>query len=95
MQKKTSQVTHIIKIVIKSLVQIYKDEKMQGFVITLISYEDQRKVMGQQVALKNCEPFTNCITEIDRTIVDMLRIQIWLFRYRFSIMQDKVDQQFT
>ena len=30
--------------------------------------------MGQQVAIKNCEPFTNCITEIDRTIVDMLRI---------------------
>ena len=30
--------------------------------------------MGQQVALKNCEPFTKCITEIDGTIVDMLRI---------------------
>ena len=27
-----------------------------------------------QVAFKNCAPFTNCITKIDGTIVDMLRI---------------------
>ena len=44
-QQETYQITHIIKIIINSLAQIYQDKQIQPFLNKLISRENLRKIM--------------------------------------------------